>query len=426
MKLPIALHTVTIPAYRGGVTAGKICFTWLGRKPMVYITEPTMIKEVLANYYQFRQSRRGNPLMKMLTKGLVDVEADQWVKHRKIINPAFHIEKLKHMLPAFYVSCNEMINKWEILLMGKSSCEVDVLPYLQTMSSDVISRTAFGSTFEEGRKIFKLQHEMIGLIMKSARSTYFPGSMFLPTKSNKRMKEIDQKVRASIRSIINRRVVAMKAKENSNDDLLGILLNSNYEETKQGMHKNSGLSIEEVIEECRLFYLTGQETTRDLLVWAMILLGQYTYWQARARDEVNMIFNEVLRLFPPGAVIGRVVHKETRLGNIMLPAGTFLQMNTILLHYDRDIWGDDVKEFNPERFSKGILKVTKGQACYLPFGGGPRICIGQNFAMLEAKIALVMILQRFSFEISPSYSHAPHIVLTLQPQFGAQLILHKL
>ena len=106
------------------------------------------------------------------------------------------------------------------------------------------------------------------------------------------MKEINQKVKASIRGIIGRRVVAMKAGESSNDDLLGILLNSNYEEIKQGMNKNSGLSIEEIIEECKLFYLTGEETTRDLLVWTMILLGQYTNWQARARDEVLQIFGD--------------------------------------------------------------------------------------------------------------------------------------
>lgn len=139
-----------------------------------------------------------------------------------------------------------------------------------------------------------------------------------------------------------------------------------------------------------------------------------------------MIFNEVLRLYPPGTSLGRVVHKQTKLGDIMLPAGTLLQINTMLLHYDQDLWGDDVKEFNPERFSEGVSKVTKGKTCYIPFGGGPRICIGQNFAMLEAKITLVMILQRFSFELSPSYSHAPHTVITLQPQFGAHMILRTL
>ncbi|KAI3516913.1 hypothetical protein L1887_16058 [Cichorium endivia] len=448
---PIDLKDDIIPrvlpfVHKSVAAYGKICFTWMGPKLMIQVTEPAMIKEILGDYYKFQKSRGGNPLTRKLMKGLVDAEGDQLVKHRKIINPAFHIEKLKHMVPAFYTSCNEMINKWETLLTKESSCEVDVWPYLQMMSNDVISRTAFGSSYEEGRKISELQQEMTKLILKSAQSAYILGSRFLPTKRNKRMKEIDQKVKASIRSIIDRRLIAMKSGESSNDDLLGILLKSNYEEIKQGGNKNSGLSIEEIIEECKLFYVAGQETTRDLLVWTMVLLGQHLDWQARARDEVlrlfrdkkpdfdglshlkvvNMIFNEVFRLYPPATSLGRVVHKETKLGDITLPAGTLLQMNTMLLQYDRDIWGDDVKEFKPERFSEGVSKLTKGQMCYVPFGAGPRICVGEKFAMLEAKMALVMILQHFSFEISPSYSHAPYIVITLQPQFGAHLILRKI
>ncbi|KAI3502069.1 hypothetical protein L1887_30100 [Cichorium endivia] len=425
---------------------GKNFYTWMGPRPMVHITEPALVREILADHNKFQKAKGGNPLAKLLARGLIDVEADQWEKHRKIINPAFHVEKLKLMVPAFYISCIEMINKWEELTKERS-CEVDVYPYLQTLTSDVISRTAFGSSYEEGRKIFELQKEQATYIIKALESMYIPGSRFLPTKSNRRMKEIAREVKASINEIINKRVTAMKAGESSSDDLLGILLDSNYKEIKQQGNTNFGLSNEEVIEECKLFYFAGQETTANLLVWTMILLAQHINWQDRARDEVlkvfgerkpdvdglshlkiiNMILHEVLRLYPAGIGMGRMIHKETTLGNITLPAGSFLQLHMMLLHHDSDIWGNDVKEFNPERFAEGVSKATKGQASsYFPFGGGPRICIGQNFAMLEAKLALAMILRCFSFELSPSYTHAPHTIITLQPQFGAQLTLHKL
>ncbi|KAJ0725433.1 putative secologanin synthase [Helianthus annuus] len=259
------------------------------------------------------------------------------------------------------------------------------------------------------------------------------------------MKEINQQVKGSIKSIINKRVVAMKAGDASHDDLLGILLDSNYKEIKQKGNSNFGLSIDDVIEECKLFYFAGQETTGNMLVWTMILLAQHSEWQTRAREEVlhvfgdkkpdidglthlkviNIIFNEVLRLYSPAASFRRLIHDESKLGNFTLPAGTLIQINVLIVHHDKDMWGEDANEFNPQRFSEGVSKVTKGQAAYLPFGGGPRICIGQNFAILEAKMALAMILQRFSFELSPSYSHAPHAMPTLQPQFGAHLILHK-
>ncbi|KAL7611420.1 hypothetical protein Lser_V15G11008 [Lactuca serriola] len=429
-------------------THGKNCFIWAGPKPILHITDPTMIQEMLGNYEDFEKVKGANPLIALLAKGLARLEGDQWVKHRKIINPAFHVEKLKHMIPAFYMSCDEMIKKWEDTLKEESLCEMDVWPHLQTMTSDMISCTAFGSSFMEGKRIFELQRELANLIITPFNILfYIPGSQFLPTKSNKRIKVIAQEVTDLVRGIIDKRVTEMKnEKYCSKDDLLGTLLDSNYEEIKQHGNNKFGLSIGDIIEECKLFYFAGQETTATLLVWTMVLLAQHKNWQDHARNEalkvfgerkpdidglnqlkiINKIFLEVLRLYPPIVALARMTHKETKLGNLTLPAGSLIQLHTMLSHYDPSIWGDDAKEFNPERFSEGVSKVTKGQAVYIPFGGGPRVCIGQNFSMLEAKMTLVMILSHFSFELSPSYSHAPRSIITLQPQFGAHLIIRKL
>ncbi|GMP67500.1 hypothetical protein CsSME_00027462 [Camellia sinensis var. sinensis] len=427
---------------------GKKSFTWFGPIPNVNIVDPELVKEVLSKNFNY-QKTKSNPFIKLIANGLTTLDGEQWTKHRKIINPAFHMEKLKHMVPAFYLCCSEMISKWENNIASiEGSCEVDVWPYLQTLTSDVISRAAFGSNYEDGRKIFKLQKELILLILQTVSTVYIPGVRFLPTKRNRRMKEIGKEIHATLSVIINKRMKAMKEGETSKDDLLGILLESNLREIEQhGNNRKDGMAIEEVIEECKLFYIAGQESTSVLLVWTMILLSRHQNWQQRAREEVlqvfgnhkpnfdglnrlkivTMILYEVLRLYPPLVWMERVVHEDMKLGGITLPEGVIVSLHVMLLHYDREIWGDDVKEFKPERFAEGVSKATKkNQASFSPFSSGPRVCIGQNFSMLEAKMAIATILQQFSFELSPSYTHAPFAMLTLQPQYGAHLILHKL
>ncbi|XP_057792343.1 cytochrome P450 CYP72A219-like isoform X2 [Salvia miltiorrhiza] len=433
-----------IPSFHKALTKyGEKCFAWFGPTPAVLILDPEIIREIMSKNYVF-QKPWGNPFTRLLAGGLASLETDKWAKHRKLINPAFHAEKLK-------LSCGEMLSKWDEIVGNKGCCEVDVWPYLESMTGDVISRTAFGSCYEQGRKIFELQREQAKHIMEANRTVHIPGYRFLPTRFNRRMKEGKSEIESILNGMIKKRVKAMEEANNKND-LLGILLDSNFKE-------ESGMSIKEVIEECKLFYFAGQETTASLLVWTMILLSKHNEWQARARDEVlqvfpmdnpgyqelnhlkigayklgqtrltravkqvSMILHEALRLYPPAALLARTSQKECRFGEVSLPAGVMLVLPAILLHRDPKIWGHDAKEFKPERF---VSRAGQGQLAYFPFGWGPRMCIGQNFAMLEAKMAMAMILRRYSFELSPSYSHAPNTVITLQPQHGAHLILTKL
>ncbi|CAN8269334.1 unnamed protein product [Cochlearia groenlandica] len=422
-------------------TYGKTCFTWRGPTPTITIMDPEQIKEVLNKVYDF-QKPQTYPLIKMIANGLFSYDGDKWAKHRRIINPAFHLEKIKNMVPAFHASCSEVIVKWDKLVSDKgSSCEVNIWPGLVSMTGDAISRTAFGSSYKEGQKIFELQGELAQLILQAFQKAFIPGYNYLPTKGNRRMKAAGREVRAILRGIINKRLTAREAGETPNDDLLGILLESNF-----GQAKGNGMSIEDVMEECKLFYFAGQETTSVLLVWTMILLSQHQDWQARAREEVMQVFGdkepdadglnqlkvmtmilyEVLRLYPPVNQLSRAIEKEMKLGDLNLPGGVHISIPILLVQRDTELWGNDAAEFKPERFKDGISKATKNQVSYLPFAWGPRICIGQNFALLEAKMAMALILKRFSLELSPCYVHAPYTVFTIHPQFGAHLILHKI
>ncbi|XP_031500884.1 cytochrome P450 72A397-like [Nymphaea colorata] len=422
---------------------GKISFSWFGKTPQLILMDAEMVKEVLSNKFgnfsKSPQSAQG----KMLARGLGSLEGTQWAVQRRRLNPVFHLEKLKGMLPSFSSCCSELVERWEKSISPQGSCELDVWKEFQNLTGDVISRTAFGSNYEEGRQIFQMQMEMAALVIRAFSKMYIPGFRFLPTKDNKRQNVIYRKIRSLLNNIIEKREKEMQLGIAKNDDLLGKLLESNRNDHEHG---NRGMTREDVIEECKFFYLAGQETTSVLLTWTMVLLCMYPSWQMRAREEVlqvcgknipsfdslshlktvSMILNEVLRLYPPVTFLIRRTYKNVKLGDLNLPEGARLILPLLLIHHDRKLWGDDAVEFKPERFSEGIASASKNQLAFFPFSWGPRVCIGQTFALIEAKMALAMILQRFSFELSPTYVHAPQQIITLQPQYGAQIILHSI
>lgn len=138
-----------------------------------------------------------------------------------------------------------------------------------------------------------------------------------------------------------------------------------------------------------------------------------------------MILNETLRLYSPVLALMRKVSQETRLGSYKIPKNVEVNVPPLALHRNVEMWGRDAHLFKPERFVDGVAKAANGSSstAFLPFGAGPRACVGLNFAGHEAKIALIMILQRYKLTLSPNYVHAPFQLLTVNPQHGIQIIL---
>uniref|UniRef100_A0ACD5UJT6 Uncharacterized protein n=1 Tax=Avena sativa TaxID=4498 RepID=A0ACD5UJT6_AVESA len=425
---------------------GKTSITWFGPVPRVTITKPELVQEVLSNKFGHFEKLGFGRLQRMLHNGLGSHEGEKWAKHRRIINPAFHLDKLKRMLPAFAECCTELVHRWEGLAAGDLPCEVDVWPDMQNLTGDVISRAAFGSSYNEGRRIFQLQGEQVKLVVMAMNTIHIPGYMFLPTKANRRMKQIAAEIEAILKGIITKRENAMKAGEATSDDLLGLLLESSMAHCRGDGGPNAGITTDELIGECKMFYFAGAETTSVLLTWTMILLCMHPEWQDRAREEVVLVFGastpdydglsrlkivtmvlyEVLRLYTPLTVLHRKTYKPMELGGVRYPAGVVLALPLLSVHHDKDLWGADADEFRPERFAQGISKASADVPAFFPFSWGPRVCVGQNFALLEAKMGLAMILQRFSFDLSPSYKHAPFPFGMLQPEYGAQVRLTRL
>ncbi|PON81622.1 Cytochrome P450, E-class, group I [Trema orientale] len=263
---------------------------WLGTTPRLIIKDPELIKEILSNKLGHFSKPPLSPLVQILNRaGLTILDGEDWARHRRIINPAFHLERLKEMIPAFTVSCGKMIEEWKSMVTLEGTCEVDMWVELQKLTSDVISRAAFGSSYEEGKKMFELQKELIKLTLEAMQSLYIPGLRFVPTKKNQRRKKLDQEITLMLKKMIENKKNATRTEQSKVDDLLGLLLQSNNQNNlleHMSSKKSNGMTLEEVIEECKQFYLAGQETTSTWLTWTMIVLAMHPDWQEKARDEV--------------------------------------------------------------------------------------------------------------------------------------------
>ncbi|KAJ6803604.1 cytochrome P450 734A1 [Iris pallida] len=415
---------------------GRTFLYWFGSRPRLAVADPDAIRAVMTNLDGSFGKVRFNPLSRQLFgEGLVGLKGEDWARRRKLLNPAFNMERVKSWIPEIATTTSNMLKKWEVQCGDSNEFEIDVHKEFHNLLADVISRVLFGSSFEEGQQIFHLQEEQMLLVSLAIRSVYIPGFRFLPTPNNRKRWRLNKEIRKLLLKLIQMNGEKCESSKN----LLGLMISAS---------KNGGegikLGIEEIIDECKGFYFAGKETTANFLTWTVLLLSLHQDWQTKAREEVrtvcgthefpnaedlnglklvSMVLKETLRLYPPAVMINRMASRDVKLGGLFVPAGTFLYMPTLAVHHDVEIWGSDANEFNPSRFAS-----TKGQhlGSFYPFGIGPNICIGQNLAMVEAKIAIAMILQRFTFTLSPTYVHAPMLLLTLQPQYGAQVVFTKI
>lgn len=201
-----------------------------------------------------------------------------------------------------------------------------------------------------------------------------------------------------------------------------------------------------IVDNCKNLYFAGHETTAVSASWSMVMLAAYPEWQARARAEVfqicgdglptadmlrnmktlTMVIQETLRLYPPAAMQVREAMQDMKFGNLEIPKGFNISIPTPIMHQRPDVWGPDVHQFNPERFAEGINGACTNPLVYMPFGIGPRICVGQHFAMTELKVIVSLILSKFSFSLSPTYRHSPAFRLTIEPEHGVHLLLKRL
>lgn len=420
---------------------GMNFLNWHGSQAQLFVTEPELIKEIMTNKEgAYPKMEMEGYAKKLLGEALITNEGEKWAKVRKLANHTFHSESLKCMVPEMGASVETMLEKWKFY----DGEEIDVFKEFGLLTTEVVARTAFGSSYIEGKHIFEMVAKLTAITVRNVYKVKFPGiSKLLKSRDDTEAEKLEKGIKASILELVRRREGAKNGEyEHSGRDYLGQLM-----QITQESEINKRITLEQMIDEIKAVYGAGHLTTTSLLSWCVFLLASHTDWQERARYEafqifgqknpssdglarlktMNMIINECLRIYPPVLTVTRKVGRATRLGNVNLPTNMNLFIPILALHHNPQIWGEDVHLFKPERFAEGVAKATNNNpAAFFPFGLGPRTCVGLNFTTNEAKIALSMILQRFKFTLSPHYVHYPADIFILTPKNGVKVILQEI
>ncbi|XP_022934803.1 cytokinin hydroxylase [Cucurbita moschata] len=417
---------------------GKRFIYWNGTEPRLCLAETELIKELLGKKSSVcgRSWLQRQGTKHFIGKGLLMANGEDWYHQRHIMAPAFMGDKLKSYA-GFMVECtNKMIQSMETELESGRT-EFEIADYMKQLTADIISRTEFDTDSDKGNQIFHLLTLLQRLCAQASRHLCLPGSRFVPSKYNREIKSLKKEVERLLMEIIESRKDGVEIGRSScyGSDLLGMLLN----EMQQRKNISTTLNLQLIMDECKTFFFAGHETTALLLTWTIMLLATNPNWQHMVRAQVNqvcnarapsiqhlskltllnMVINESLRLYPPATVLPRMALEDMKLGDMDIPKGLSIWIPVLAIHHSEELWGKDANQFNPNRFGAKAF----GGGRFIPFAGGPRNCIGQGFAIMEAKIILAMFLSKFRFTISDTYRHAPVVVLTIQPKYGVQVCL---
>ncbi|GMN25978.1 hypothetical protein TIFTF001_001145 [Ficus carica] len=418
---------------------GQVFMFALGNIQILHVNEPEAVREITTctsldlGKPTYQHKERGA----LLGQGILTSNGNIWVHQRKILAPELYIDKVKGMVGLITESTVTLVDTWKNRIAkedGVANIKVD--GDMRSFSGDVISRACFGSNFAQGQAIFLKLRALQEVMARKCLTSGIPGVRHLPTKHNREAWALEKEVRNLILEVVRQRRDAAYEK-----DLLQMVLEG---------AKNSDLSQKAtdrfIVDNCKNIYLAGYETTAVSATWCLMLLAMNPDWQDRVRKEVveicsdqnpnydmlrkmkqlTMVIHEALRLYPPVTVVSREAFKDMKFGDIVVPKGVNIWTNVLSLHTDPETWGPDSYKFNPNRFSNGITGACKLPHLYMPFGVGPRICLGQNLAMVELKILLALLLSKFSFTLSPNYVHKPTINLVIEPQNGLDLLVREL
>ena len=400
------------------------------------VSDPAAIKRVfLDNVQNYRKDDLQLRVLKpALGEGLLTTEGDVWKAQRHTLSPIFSPRHVAGFAPAMIRVAETVVEDYAgladgaVLDMADDMARITLRVLEQTLFSQGLMRDP-GQFQRAVTQYFETFGRIDPLDLLGAPD-------FLPRLGRLAGKGSLNFLHKAVDDIITARKALMVAQDPLPDDLLTLLLQAQNPDTGIEMSDN------EVRDNIVTFIGAGHETTANSLTWALYLLSQSPDWRARVETEIDSakgrppqpfdaeaypvlraVLEEAMRLYPPAAVLSRAAVQADIVGGITIPAGTIVTISPYLVHRHKRLW-DDPDQFDPQRFLEPNRRKIDRFA-FIPFGAGPRICIGMAFAMQEMLIVLSRLLQHYRFDLAPDQIVEPQQRITLRPRTGMRMRVQK-
>lgn len=391
-----------------------------GSERAYLVNDPDHIKRILAdNHRNYSKATNINGVFKRaVADGLLTSEGDEWRRQRNMVRPAFHWQRLAGIGVGVTEATEAMLQGWEPVAGGEGT--LDMADEMGLLTLGITTKALFGWDLgEELESTGRMIGMGLSLLLSSDRPEFAEGEEF---------------VNRLVYGFISER----RAGGEPGDDLLGMLIEARDAETGEP------LSDRQVRDQVLTLLLAGYETTANSLAWTWYLLAQNPGPAATMRRELHAVLGgrpasmedlklltytrhvleESMRLYPPAWILGRRALGEDQLGEHVIPAGSVIALSPYTMHRHPGHW-ERPEEFDPDRFRPENTAGRKPFA-YFPFGGGPRLCIGHNFAMIEAQLIVATVAQRFELEVAPGHRVEPERLFVLRPRGGLPMTVRRL
>ncbi len=403
---------------------GKTVRFGIRQIPFHIITQPEDIRRVLQeNSQNYHKGVFYKELGRILGQGLLNSEGDFWKKQRKLIQPSFHKQRISEFVEIMADETNKMLANWK----SPDPKRLDISKEMMRLTFAIVGRTLFKTEVESYASRIEASLKVALEITTKRITRLFPLPFHWPTPENRRLKKALIEMHSVVDELIDER------KKNPSNDLISMLLEVKDEETGERMSES------QVRDEAITILLAGHETTANALSWGFYLLSKHHDVYEKIKEEANRVFgdraptlediqklaytrkvvDEILRLYPPAWVIERTAMDADQVGGYDVPKGTNVSICIFNIHRNPDFW-ENPEKFDPDRFDEE-RSTNRPKYAYLPFGGGPRVCIGNIFALTEAALVLAMTAKNTKFELEPNHPVVMEPLVTLRPKHGILL-----